>query len=105
MSEWSKEEKEEMNRRYHAACHAMQTGVAFELHHDPARAAATPKHLRVGVNSALVNSSALGELLIKKGIITEQEYMTAMAEGMEAEALRYTEICRTLSGNPDLTLG
>ncbi len=82
------EKRKELSDRYLAAGHAMQSGVAILIE----RAAApdvTPKHLRVGVNSALVDSSALGALLIRKGLITDEEYFTAMAEGMEAEARKY----------------
>ena len=75
--------------RYTAAAHAMQSGVAAEMQIDPANV--SPKHLRVGVNSSLVNSSALGELLINKGVITEDEYLEAMATGMEREQAAYEQ--------------
>jgi len=69
----------------------MQSGVAAEMNL-PARSTATePKHLRVGVNSALVDSAALAELLISKGIITEAEYLEALASAMEREAAQYEE--------------
>ena len=73
--------------RYQAAAHAMQSGVAMEMNYDSK--STQPKHLRVGVNSALVDSSALAELLITKGIITEDEYLDAIAAGMEREAESY----------------
>lgn len=69
--------------RYRAAVHAMQSGVAMEM--QAGRADTEPKHLRVGINSALVDSSALAELLIAKGVITEGEYLEAIAAGMERE--------------------
>jgi hypothetical protein len=75
--------------RYAAAAHAMQSGVAAEMGHDPGPT--EPKHLRVGVNSALVDSSALAELLIAKGVITEDEYLEAIATGMEREARAYEQ--------------
>lgn len=75
--------------RYRAAAHAMQSGVAMEMNY-PERASATePKHLRVGVNSAMVNDVALATLLIEKGIITKPEYHEAVASAMEDEARRY----------------
>lgn len=74
-------------RRYHAAAHAMQTGVAAE--HGKGSSDGSPKHLRVGVNSALVSVAALGALMIRKGLITLDEYEAAMADQMEAEAARY----------------
>lgn len=69
--------------RYQAAAHAMQSGVAFKMEHDPSET--TPKHLRVGVNSAMVENSALVRLLVDKGIITNEEWAAALADGMEAE--------------------
>ena len=73
--------------RYKAAAHAMQSGVAMEMNYDSS--STQPKHLRVGVNSALVDSSALAELLITKGVITKDEYFEAIAAGMEREAESY----------------
>jgi len=76
-------------RRYHAAAHAMQTGVALKMEHDGTET--QPKHLRVGVNSALVDGAALAELLIHKGVITKDEYLTTIALGMEREVEMYKE--------------
>ena len=50
-------------QRYDAAAHAMQSGVAFEIGAGVSRET-EPKHLRVGVNSAMVDSAALAALLI-----------------------------------------
>ena len=78
--------------RYHAAAHAMQSGVAMEMELPGNHAATTPKHLRVGINSALVDSAGLAELLISKSVITEDEYLEAMAAAMEREAARYQQL-------------
>ena len=79
----------EAKARYKAAMHAMQTGVAFdEAHGDDSL---SPKHLRVGVNSCLVDSGALAGLLITKRVITEVEYVEALADAAEAEQKRYTD--------------
>lgn len=75
--------------RYRAAAHAMQSGVAGKMAFDPAET--TPKHLRVGVNSAMVEHSALVTLLLEKGVITEQEYFSALADAMEREKALYEE--------------
>jgi hypothetical protein len=72
--------------RYLAAAHAMQTGVAYQMQ---LTAAHEPKHLRVGVNSALVNSAALATLLIEKGVFTLDEYEKALADAMEREVVNY----------------
>ncbi len=73
--------------RYLAAAHAMQSGVAGKMAIDPSET--TPKHLRTGVNSAMVEHSALVKLLVAKGVITWPEYFTALADGMEAERDKY----------------
>ena len=75
--------------RYLAACHAMQSGVAVEMNSDPNPT--TPKHLRVGINSALCDQAALVRLLVDKGILTEAEYTEAIAGEMEREVKRYEE--------------
>ncbi len=71
---------------YQQLAHAMQAGVAAEMHHTKQT---DPKHLRTGVNSALVDIAALAELLIKKGVITEAEYVEAIRDGMAEEVARY----------------
>lgn len=78
---------EEDRQRYLAAAHAMQSGVAARMNIDPKDT--TPKHLRVGVNSAMVEHNALAKLLIDKGIISEAEYVAAQADAMEREKALY----------------
>jgi hypothetical protein len=75
--------------RYEAAAHAMQTGVAYEMNQGSKDT--EPKHLRVGVNSALVDCAALADLLIAKGLFTQGEYVKAIADEMEAEVKRYED--------------
>jgi hypothetical protein len=92
--------------RYAAAMHAMQSGIAADMESDPSgsRGAATPKQLRVGVNSALVNDAALATLLIAKGIITQAEYMDALADAAEAEQARYEQLLSDRFGGQKITL-
>lgn len=80
------------NERYLAACHAMQTGVAAVMEKEPFskdRGECSPKHLRVGVNSAMCDHAALVRLLIAKGIFTEEEYAVEVTAEMEREVERY----------------
>jgi hypothetical protein len=70
--------------RYRAAIHAMQSGVAATMGDET-----TPKHLRVGVNSAMSDHGALVRLLISKGVFTYDEYMVAIADAMEDEKAAY----------------
>lgn len=79
--------------------HAVQSGCAYGvagMHGDPIQTPghewAVQKHLRVGVNSALISQGALVKLLVDKGVITELEYwesvvaeFRAAVEGYEAE--------------------
>jgi hypothetical protein len=64
--------------------HAIQTGVAFD--HESGSKDGTPKHLRVGVMSDL---GALTRLLVAKGIITQDEYYTAVLDGLRQEVAEY----------------
>ncbi len=73
--------------RYLAAAHGMQSGVAFE--ETLGAKDMTPRHLRVGVNSAMVEHAALVDLLLSKGVISEEEYFKALADGMEREVAAY----------------
>jgi hypothetical protein len=89
-------------KTYLDAAHAMQTGVAMLTHHDSREV--DPKHLRVGVNSAMVNQAAIAKLLIGKGIITLEEYEKAICEEMNAEADRYQKIVREKLGSDGIEL-
>jgi len=90
--------------RQMAAAHAMQSGVAMEMNWNPGPT--DPKHLRVGVNTALCDHAALVRLLMGKGIIMEAEYMAAIADEMEAEAERYRQRIQDHFGSATrITLG
>jgi len=80
------------NTRYMTAAHAMQSGVAVVMSFEESET--QPKHLRVGVNSAMVEHAALVRLLISKGILTESEYAKEIADEMEREAARYEDRIR-----------
>lgn len=91
------ESLDDIKREYAGLCHAMQSGVAMMMNYDPQ--ATAPKHLRVGVNSAMVDSGALAGLLLSKGLITELEYFTALRDKMREEVEKYkTEISDRLGG-------
>jgi hypothetical protein len=76
--------------RYAAAMHGVQSAIAYEISAKK-NEAHSPKHLRTGVNSAMVNAEAIATLLITKGIITELEYVEALADAAERELARYEE--------------
>ena len=75
--------------RYGYASHAIQAGVAMEMQRGTK--STDPKHLRVGLNIALCDESALVRLLVERGIITDDEWHAAVAAEMEREVQRYEE--------------
>jgi hypothetical protein len=75
---------------YESALHGMQSAVAFENSRLPA-GYDFAKHLRVGVNSAMVETAALALLLIEKGIFTEQEWNETLRLLMNNELSRYED--------------
>lgn len=86
---------DDLRLRYEAALHAMQSGVAMQMHHDggpEGNGETSPKHLRVGVNSAMIDGAALARLLIEKGVITEIEYYEQLVVLAEEEQRRYEAI-------------
>lgn len=94
---------EQKKARYLALAHALQTGVAYKMEKDASDTA--PKHLRVGVNMALVQHSALVLLLMKKGVITEDEYWDAQIEALEREVQSYQQELQKLYGVNSIKLG
>ncbi len=91
--------------RYMTAMHGVQSGVAMLMNYeDGATAETSPKHLRVGVNSALVDAGALADLLIRKGVITRLEYAEALAEKAEQERASYEALVSSRVG-AKVTLG
>jgi len=80
---------EDLKKQYENLCHAMQTGVAYKINIDASET--SPKHLRVGVNSALVETSALVKLLIDKGLISEQDFWELMVSMMQSEVNLYQD--------------
>jgi hypothetical protein len=87
---------EDHSKRYLTAMHAMQTGVSYTIEKKPQQV--EPKHLRVGVNAAMVDHSGLVKLLLDKGIITEEEYLKAIADAMEEEAEKYRQSAAEIYG-------
>lgn len=98
---------DDLHRRYLAAAHAVQAGVQMELNDDPptrSGSAASPKMLRTGINLAMVEHGALARLLIKKGIITNEEYMEELVAGVEDEQRQYEERLSKRFGGKKITL-
>lgn len=86
-SPMTEEQEADVTARYAAALHKVQSGIALDIPQlGEAGAGASPKHLRVGMNSALSSIDAIAQLLIAKGIFTSDEYAVAVMESMEREA-------------------
>ena len=81
----------------------MQSGVAMKMNYDSSET--TPKHLRVGVNSAMVETGALAKLLMEKGVFTEEEYYQALVEVMQNEVNLYREWLQQRLNNVNIQLG
>lgn len=88
--------------RYGALAHALQSGVkaAQEAKID----VDDFKHLRVGVNMAMIERAAIVQLLLQKGIITQEEYETALLEWLEKEVAGYEALLSRHYG-ANITLG
>lgn len=79
-----------LQRQYIKLTKKMQSGVAAKMATGVDQAH-EGKHLRVGVNSAMVSDAAVVELLIAKGIITELEWWQALVRRMEKEVDGYEQ--------------
>lgn len=90
------ERLQDLTDKYFTLLHAMQTGVRFLMEYDPSET--SPKHLRVGVNSALADSGAVAELLIRKGVITREELYTELCNKLQKDVDSYTEKLEKLTG-------
>ncbi len=81
--------------RYESLAHRVQSAIALLEGRREAfgerYAEAEPKHLRVGVNSALVSTSALARLMFRKGLMTAVEYYDTLIEAWEQEVDSYRE--------------
>jgi hypothetical protein len=86
--------RDDLQRRYEIAAHAVQAGVAMELNDNPPSNSASPvspKMLRTGVNMAMIGHGALIRVLIAKGLFTEEEYFEQLVLGVEDEQRLYEE--------------
>jgi transcription termination factor NusB len=100
--------RDDLQRRYEAAAHAVQAGVQMELNDDPpsrSGSAVSPKMLRTGLNLAMVEHGALVRVLISKGLFTEEEYFEELVKGVEDEKRLYEErLTQRFGGKTKITL-
>jgi hypothetical protein len=82
--------------RYVKAAHRLQTAIAF----NPDKSDKEPKHLRVGIDLSKSDLAGLAQLLIDKGVFSEDEYLTAIADQAEIEAdMHEQELSQKLGAN------
>lgn len=81
---------------YQRNLHAMQTGVAYEQSNGSTDGSS--KHLRVGVNAAMIHEAAIVGLLVAKGVCTEQEFANALVTESRKEVERYENRLRERYG-------
>lgn len=74
---------EEFMQEYERLAHAVQSGVAFGDGYESQEA----KHLRTGLNLVMRDLGSLAGLLVKKGIITNDEFFEATLEGLKLEVV------------------
>lgn len=80
----------ELRGRYENAMHGVQSYVAYSIQAlGDNKAGADHKHLRTGINAAMVSDEAVARLLIAKGVFTELEYYEALAVAAEEELARF----------------
>jgi hypothetical protein len=96
---------------YPKLAHALQSGVAATLSLDENDTTITlsarshgGKMLRTGINMAMVEQGAIWQLLLDKGIITEDEMRQALVDGLTKEVTRYEIELTKRMGRP-VTLG
>lgn len=73
--------------------HAMQTGVRYEIEKTlpnlPPDVQQHLKHLRVGINSAMCEVSAMLWVLVDKGLVTHEEYFLRLNRLLQQEVEMY----------------
>lgn len=82
--------------------HAVQSGVALMMQAGSVQT--EPKHMRVGINSAIISTSALARLLMLKGVITPEEYWAQLIQVWEEEVEAYTSDVRAAYNNLGIIL-
>lgn len=77
----------ELHGQYIGHGHGVQSGIAMRMELDPTFA--TPKDIRVGLDTSKADMGGLVNLLIQKGVFTDVEYMEAIVASMKQEKERW----------------
>ena len=89
---------------YETLVHAIQTGVKYKMEIEGPGAETSPKHLRTGLNAAMVEHGALVKLLVDKGLIAQEKYERELLEFMRREKEDYERWLSAHHG-ANITLG
>jgi hypothetical protein len=95
--------RDELVAEYEALLHAIQSGVRMLMNYDPPEretSFVSPKHLRTGLNGVMSDHASLAKLLMFKGVITEEEYLTAINQGLREEKARWEKRIEERLGSP-----
>lgn len=76
---------------YEEAAHGVQSATAFEQSKHGSQSG-SPKHLRTGINMAMADHAALVQLLMDRGIITNEEYLEALRLWANEELARHQDL-------------
>jgi hypothetical protein len=85
-----------LRNKYMALQHSMQCGVKYSQ--ESGAEPETSKDTRVGINTAMSDHGALVDLLVRKGVITDEEIAEAMIDYMQQEVDRYRDKLKLVYG-------
>lgn len=87
--------------KYSRLMHALQAGVAAlqPLDGGAESGETSPKNLRVALNSAQIETSALIQLLVDKGVIEPMEFEKMLFSMLELEVRKYEKSIAAKGGN------
>jgi hypothetical protein len=78
---------------YRSALHGCQSAIAHRISLNGEKdASASPKHLRMGVDSSMITDAAIVNLLIKKGIFTMEEFDNEVRLAANDELARWQQL-------------
>lgn len=81
---------QENEDEYLVNMHAIQSCIALGMNHPEITTYGDPKHMQVGIVSTFVTLHAFAEILIRKGIMTREEYHAQMVLSTRQELERLT---------------
>jgi len=81
---------------YEQAAHGVQSAIKYEIEMMQRNVSDHIKHLRTGIDCRAANEQGLANLLIKKGVFTQEEYLEYIRTSMNEELARYQDYMREM---------